>query len=42
MLDAYETRQEFCVVTEYAPGELFRILQDDKKLPLDVVRSIAA
>lgn len=42
MLDAYETPREFCVVTEYAPGELFRILQDDKSLPLEVVRSVAA
>jgi len=42
MLDAYETPREFCLVMEFAPGELFRILQDDGKLPLEAVRSIAA
>ena len=27
MFDAIETDREFCVVTEYAQGELFDILQ---------------
>ena len=27
MFDAFETEREFCVVTEYAQGELFDILQ---------------
>lgn len=27
MFDAFETNHEFCVVTEYAQGELFEILQ---------------
>ena len=27
MFDAFETDRDFCVVTEYAPGELFDILQ---------------
>jgi fused-like protein len=27
MFDAFETEREFCVITEYAQGELFDILQ---------------
>ena len=38
MFDAFETDREFCVVTEYAPGELFEILQDDQRLPEAVVQ----
>ena len=41
MLDSFETDQEFCVVTEYAQGELFQVLEDDQKLPEDEVRKIA-
>ena len=41
MLDAFETRREFCVVTEYAQGELFQILEDDKCLPEEEVQRIA-
>ena len=41
MLDAFETKSEFCVVTEYAQGELFEILEDDGFLPEDEVRGIA-
>ena len=41
MLDAFETKSEFCVVTEYAQGELFEILEDDGFLPEDQVRGIA-
>uniref|UniRef100_A0A1D1XU07 non-specific serine/threonine protein kinase n=1 Tax=Anthurium amnicola TaxID=1678845 RepID=A0A1D1XU07_9ARAE len=41
MLDAFETPQEFCVVTEFAQGELFEILEDDKCLPEDQVQAIA-
>jgi serine/threonine protein kinase len=41
MLDAFETEREFCVVTEYAQGELFDILQHDKALPEEQVRIIA-
>ena len=29
MLDAFETRNDFCVVTEFAHGELFELLEDD-------------
>jgi len=41
MFDAFETEKEFCVVTEFAQGELFEILQDDEKLPEQQVQAIA-
>ena len=41
LLDAFETPQEFCLVTEFAQGELFEILEDDKNLPESEVRKIA-
>ena len=41
MFDAFETEKEFCVVTEYAQGELFEVLQDDEKLPEKQVQEIA-
>ena len=41
MLDAFETPNEFCVVMEYAQGELFQILEDDRALPEEEVRAIA-
>lgn len=41
LLDAFETPHEFCVVTEFALGELFEILEDDKNLPEEEVRKIA-
>ncbi|CAI5469878.1 unnamed protein product [Closterium sp. Yama58-4] len=41
MLDAFETPQEFCVVTEFAQGELFEILQNDQALPEAQVQVIA-
>lgn len=41
MLDAFETGSEFCVVTEFAQGELFEILEDDRSLPEPEVRRIA-
>ncbi|CAM9140358.1 unnamed protein product, partial [Discosporangium mesarthrocarpum] len=41
MFDAFETDREFCVVTEYAQGELFEILQDDHSLPEAQVQKIA-
>ena len=33
MLDTFETKSKFVVVTELAHGELFEILEDDQKLP---------
>jgi fused-like protein len=41
MFDAIETEREFVVVTEYAQGELFDILQDDQTLPEATVQVIA-
>jgi fused-like protein len=41
LLDYFETSRDIVVVTEYAHGELFQILQDDRLLPLETVRSIA-
>lgn len=41
MLDAFESPQEFCVVTEFAQGELFEVLEDDKSLPEEQVQAIA-
>ena len=40
MVDSFETKAEFCVVTEFAQGELFEILEDDKCLPEDEVCAI--
>ena len=37
MLDTFETPGELVMVTDYAEGELFRILQDDKVLPAETV-----
>lgn len=41
MLDWFETASELCVVTEFAQGELFEILEDDTSLPETTVRQIA-
>ncbi|KAL0478209.1 serine/threonine-protein kinase TIO [Acrasis kona] len=41
MLDSFETDTDFCVVMEHAQGELFEILEDDKKLPEEEVAKIA-
>ncbi|PQQ19058.1 hypothetical protein Pyn_16975 [Prunus yedoensis var. nudiflora] len=41
MLDSFESPQEFCVVTEFAQGELFEIVEDDKRLPEEQVQAIA-
>lgn len=41
MLDWFETKAEICVVTEYAQGELYEILEDDTTLPESTVRLIA-
>jgi fused-like protein len=41
LLDWFETQSEICVVTEYAQGELFEILEDDGALPAETVRQIA-
>eukprot|EP00051_Salpingoeca_urceolata_P012629 m.156099 g.156099 ORF g.156099 m.156099 type:complete len:1478 (-) comp17554_c0_seq1:61-4494(-) len=41
MLETFETPTEVVVVTEFAHGELFHILEDDRILPLEQVRNIA-
>ena len=41
LLDSFETANEVCVVTEYAEGELFQILEDDGNLVEDQVQEIA-
>ncbi|KHG24620.1 Serine/threonine-protein kinase 36 [Gossypium arboreum] len=41
MIDSFESQQEFCVVTEFAQGDLFQILEDDKCLPEEQVQAIA-
>lgn len=41
LLDAFETSHEFVVVMEYAHGELFEVLEDDKTLPEEEVQKIA-
>lgn len=41
MLDCYETPSDFVVVTEYAQGELFQILEADHTLPEGEIQKIA-
>ncbi|XP_061465302.1 serine/threonine-protein kinase 36 isoform X2 [Rhineura floridana] len=42
MLDSFETDKEVVVVTDYAEGELFQILEDDGNLPEEQVQDIAS
>ncbi|XP_074467737.1 serine/threonine-protein kinase 36 [Sebastes fasciatus] len=41
LFDSFETETEVVVVTEYAEGQLFQILEDDGNLPESQVREIA-
>ncbi|KIY94964.1 fused [Monoraphidium neglectum] len=41
MLDAFETKDHFVVVMEFAQGELFEVLEDDQSLPEEVVQNVA-
>lgn len=41
LFDSFETEEEFVVVMEYAIGELYKILESDRRLPEDVVQRIA-
>lgn len=41
LFDAFETQNEFVVVMEYAQGELFEVLEDDKTLPEEEVQKVA-
>ncbi len=40
-LDSFETNSEFCLVTELATGQLYEIVQEDKKLPESEIKEIA-
>uniref|UniRef100_A0A803L3C5 non-specific serine/threonine protein kinase n=1 Tax=Chenopodium quinoa TaxID=63459 RepID=A0A803L3C5_CHEQI len=40
MLDSFETAEEFCVVSEFAQGELFQILENDKCLTEAQVKAL--
>ncbi|VDN09171.1 unnamed protein product [Dibothriocephalus latus] len=42
MIDAFETQKEVVAVTDYAEGDLFQIIEDDGRLPEDVIRSVSA
>uniref|UniRef100_A0A674HPK9 non-specific serine/threonine protein kinase n=1 Tax=Taeniopygia guttata TaxID=59729 RepID=A0A674HPK9_TAEGU len=42
MLDSFETANEVVVVTNYAEGDLFQILEDDGWLPESKIQTIAA
>lgn len=41
VFDSFETETDFILVMECAHGELYEILQDDKRLPVDMVQQIA-
>eukprot|EP00796_Vickermania_ingenoplastis_P004319 gene4319-3133_t len=41
VFDSFETDAEFILVMECAHGELYEILQDDKRLPVEMVQQIA-
>ena len=41
MLDDFETPTDIVLVTEFAQGELFEILEDDQSLPEEEVQKIA-
>uniref|UniRef100_A0A672Z3A0 non-specific serine/threonine protein kinase n=2 Tax=Sphaeramia orbicularis TaxID=375764 RepID=A0A672Z3A0_9TELE len=41
LFDSFETETEVVVVTEYAEGQLFQILEDDGSFPESRVREIA-
>ncbi len=40
--DAFEERKHFVVVMEYAQGDLFAVLEDDRTMPLDELQKLAA
>lgn len=41
VFDSFETETEFTLVMECAHGELYEVLQDDKRLPVEMVQQIA-
>ncbi|KAK8875654.1 serine/threonine protein kinase [Tritrichomonas musculus] len=42
MLSVFETDTDFCVVSELARGDLFRVIDDEQTLPEKVLRNVAA
>ncbi|GAM18589.1 hypothetical protein SAMD00019534_017640 [Acytostelium subglobosum LB1] len=42
LVDSFETSNEFCVITEYAQGDLYRIIKEDKILPEPFIQKVAA
>uniref|UniRef100_A0A7S3D7P0 non-specific serine/threonine protein kinase n=1 Tax=Palpitomonas bilix TaxID=652834 RepID=A0A7S3D7P0_9EUKA len=42
LIDAFESKIEFVVVTEFAQGELFEVLEDDQSLPEKEVQKVSA
>uniref|UniRef100_A0AAV1T8I6 non-specific serine/threonine protein kinase n=1 Tax=Peronospora matthiolae TaxID=2874970 RepID=A0AAV1T8I6_9STRA len=41
IMDSFETNREFCMVTEYAQGELYQVLKDEQSLSECEIRKIA-
>ena len=41
LLDAFETAESFCLVLEYARGELFEVLKQEQRLPELLVQDVA-
>lgn len=41
LMDNYETEEAICVVTEYAHGDLYQIINEDGKLPEETLRVLA-
>ncbi len=37
LYDWFETDEEVCVVTDFAEGDLFQIIEDDRRLPEEQV-----
>ena len=33
LLDYFETSTEFCLISELATGQLFEVIEEDKRLP---------
>ena len=40
LLDTFETEEHFCLVLEYARGELFEILQQERRFPEALVQNV--
>ena len=40
LLDSFETNNEFCLVSEFATGQLYEVIEEDKRLPESEIRKI--